>query len=96
MQDGLLGTTIAMLYLFSVLCLVFHFANGLWTAAITWGLTVSTGAQRRWGQVCAAIGVALAIAGVSAVIGFVTLDPEEARQVEDQLAGQATQPAATH
>jgi hypothetical protein len=30
------------------------------------------------------------------VIGFVTLDPEEARQVEDQLAGQATQPAATH
>lgn len=96
MQDGLLGTTIAMLYLVSVLCLVFHFANGLWTAAITWGLTVSTGAQRRWGQVCAAIGVALAIAGVSAVIGFVTLDPEEARQVEDQLAGQATQPAATH
>ena len=37
MQDGLLGGTIALLYLFSVLCLVFHFANGLWTAAITWG-----------------------------------------------------------
>jgi len=96
MQDGLLGSTIAILYLFCVLGLIFHFANGLWTAAITWGLTISTGAQRRWGQVCVAIGVALAIAGITAVIGFVTLDPEDAREVENHLVGQAAQPAASH
>jgi len=85
MQDGLLGGTIAILYLICVLSLVFHFANGLWTAGITWGLTVSAGAQRRWGQVCAAIGVALALAGVTAVGGFMTLDPEKAQAVEERL-----------
>lgn len=30
----------------------YHLANGFWTAAITWGLTVSRQAQRRWGLVC--------------------------------------------
>jgi len=85
MQDGLLGGTIAILYLVCVLALVFHFANGLWTAGITWGLTVSAGAQKRWGQVCAAVGVALALAGVTAVGGFMTLDPEKAQVIEDRL-----------
>ena len=33
----------------------FHLANGLWTAAITWGLTISAGSQRRWGYVCSAV-----------------------------------------
>ena len=63
-------------YLVSVLALVFHFANGLWTAAITWGLTVSEPAQRRWGWVCAAVGLGLAGLGAAAVLGFWTLDPE--------------------
>jgi succinate dehydrogenase cytochrome b subunit len=30
----------------------FHLANGFWTAAITWGLTVSSASQYRWGVVC--------------------------------------------
>lgn len=85
MQDGLLGGTVAILYLLCVLALVFHFANGLWTAGITWGLTVSAAAQRRWGQVCAAIGIALALAGVTAVGGFMTLDPAKAQKVEDRM-----------
>lgn len=86
LQDGALGGTVAIIYLFCVLALVYHFANGLWTAAITWGLTISTGAQRRWGQVCTAIGIGLAIAATAAVVGFATLDPDEARAVEDRLA----------
>ncbi len=66
----------------SVLLLVFHFANGLWTAGITWGLTISVGAQRRWGYVCAAIGLALGLATVTAIVGFATLDIEQARVIE--------------
>ena len=73
---------IPIFYLVSVLALVFHFANGLWTAAITWGLTVSTGAQRRWGWVCAAVGVGLSVMGVVSVVGFATLDVEQARAIE--------------
>jgi succinate dehydrogenase / fumarate reductase cytochrome b subunit len=85
LQSGSIGLLLAVLYLIAVLGLVYHFANGLWTAAITWGLTVSVPAQRRWGYVCAAIGVGLAAAAVSAIAGFATLDPKAAREVERAL-----------
>jgi len=89
LQKGSAGLWMAAFYLLCVLALVFHFANGLWTAAITWGVTVSVGAQRRWGQVCAALGLGLAGAAVAAVFGFATLDPEKAREIENQYqAGQ--------
>jgi succinate dehydrogenase / fumarate reductase cytochrome b subunit len=89
LQKGSAGLWMAAFYLLCVLALVFHFANGLWTAAITWGVTVSVGAQRRWGQVCAALGLGLAGAAVAAVFGFATLDPEKARAIEIQYqAGQ--------
>ncbi len=76
-------------YLVSVLLLVFHFANGIWTAAITWGLTISVGAQRRWGHVCAAIGIALGLATTAAVVGFATLDIEQARVIEGLIRSSA-------
>ncbi|MDZ4753828.1 MAG: succinate dehydrogenase [Phycisphaerae bacterium] len=85
LQDGSAGLLIAAFYLVCVLALVFHFANGLWTAAITWGLTVSVQAQRRWGYVCAAVGLGLAGAGVAAVVGFSTLDVERAKDVEQRM-----------
>jgi succinate dehydrogenase / fumarate reductase, cytochrome b subunit len=42
-------------YPLGVLASCFHLANGFWTAAISWGLTVSAKAQQRWGWVCAGI-----------------------------------------
>jgi succinate dehydrogenase / fumarate reductase cytochrome b subunit len=84
-QNGTTGLLVALLYLVSVLAIVFHFANGLWTAAITWGLTISVQAQRRWGYVCTAIGIGLSAAAVTAVFGFATLDIEKAKAVEQQL-----------
>lgn len=82
LQEGSLGLALAFIYLVCVLALVFHFANGLWTAAITWGLTVSSTAQRRWGAICVGIGVGLSVASIAAVIGFGRLDVEKARAVE--------------
>jgi succinate dehydrogenase / fumarate reductase cytochrome b subunit len=81
------GFIVSLFYFVGVSALVFHFANGLWTAAITWGLTVSARAQQRWGVVCAALGIALMGMGWSAVIGYATLDPDTARQVEASIAG---------
>ena len=86
-QNGAWGWFASLFYLVCVLALVFHFANGLWTAAITWGLTLSVQAQRRWGVVCAALGVALGAATVMAVIGFSTLDIDQARDVEQAIKG---------
>ncbi len=53
-------------YLVGVLACVYHLANGLWTAGITWGLWISPHAQERASKLCLAIGVALALVGVSA------------------------------
>lgn len=51
-------------YLIGLLATVYHFANGMWTAAITWGMTLTPASQRRWGWCCLALGVILAVAGV--------------------------------
>jgi succinate dehydrogenase / fumarate reductase cytochrome b subunit len=57
-----------IVYPIGVLASCYHLANGLWTAGITWGLTISAGAQRRWGYICAAIGVVLSVLGFLALI----------------------------
>ncbi|GIK20563.1 MAG: succinate dehydrogenase [Leptolyngbya sp. PLA2] len=82
------GLAVAAFYMFGVTALVFHFANGLWTAAITWGITISAQAQKRWGMVCLAIGAGLMALAWSAVVGFATLDPREARLVEEEVLRQ--------
>ncbi len=76
----------AVLYLGGVTALVYHFANGLWTWAITWGITITPTAQKRWGYACAMLGVALTGAGVAAYVGFVTLDIEAAQQTELRMS----------
>jgi len=51
-----------------ILAACYHLANGLWTAAISWGLTVSAGGQRRWGLVCAGIFVVTFGLGMTALL----------------------------
>lgn len=97
LQGGVLPYFNAAFYLVCVLALVFHFANGLWTAAITWGLTISKQAQQRWGVVCTAIGVALAAAGTTAIVGFTTLDASSAAEIENKMQAEVavlSEPAA--
>jgi succinate dehydrogenase / fumarate reductase cytochrome b subunit len=44
-----------VVYPIGILASCYHLANGFWTAAITWGLTISASAQKRWGLVCAGL-----------------------------------------
>ena len=85
--DGLTagGIVVSIFYMLGVSLLVFHFANGLWTAAITWGITITARAQRTWGYACLGLGTGLMLAAWAAVIGFATLDYSEARQAEEHL-----------
>ncbi len=77
-----LGLLVSVFYFLGVSALVFHFANGLWTAGITWGLTVSRGSQKRWGYVCAGLGAGLMAMAWVSVIGFATLDYDRALDAE--------------
>ncbi len=82
------GLVVSVFYFVGVTSAVYHFANGLWTIAITWGLTVSIPAQRRWGRVCTVIGALLMLMAWGAVGGFLLTDPDRARQIELEMGGQ--------
>lgn len=82
------GVLVSLLYFVGVTSLVFHFANGLWTAAITWGITISEQAQRRWGYACAAVGVGLMGMAWGALGRFVFLDPHDALVIEKAIAAE--------
>lgn len=63
---------VAPFYFVGILCAVYHFANGIWTALITWGVTIRPASQRVSGYICATIGILLGAVGLGALGGFVT------------------------
>ncbi|MHA7812242.1 MAG: succinate dehydrogenase/fumarate reductase transmembrane subunit [Phycisphaerales bacterium] len=91
-----MGFAVSAFYFIGVTALVFHFANGLWTAAITWGFTISRAAQKRWGYVCAGLGAGLMLMAWASVVGFATLDYDQARAVEEAMLSGETHPADHH
>lgn len=86
------GVVVSAFYFVGISASVFHFANGLWTSAITWGLTVSAKAQRRWGVACAALGVGLMGAAWASLAGFLITDVQEARVIEERAAAKYGSP----
>ena len=79
------GILVSLFYFVGVTASVYHLANGFWTSAITWGLTISESAQRRWGYVCAGLGAGLMLMAWSSLIGFLLLDVNDARAIEADL-----------
>jgi len=76
------GMAVSLFYFVGITACVYHFANGLWTAAISWGLTVTESAQRRWGYICTGFEAAMMLLAWAELIGFLTIDVEDAQQVE--------------
>ncbi|NDC52891.1 MAG: succinate dehydrogenase [Planctomycetia bacterium] len=76
---------VSLVYAVGVLSAVFHFANGLWTLGITWGLWTSPAAMRRASWVSVAVGLLLGAAGLGAVAGMQRVDIEQARVIENRM-----------
>lgn len=74
---------VLVVYVIGVGSVIFHWANGLWTAAISWGITITPAAQRRWGYICAAIGIVLSIFAAGAIVGSLQYEitPEQRAQI---------------
>lgn len=84
-MDGWIWPTF---YFVGVMATVYHLANGLWTAGITWGLWISPEAQRRATKLCTAIGIFLALLGAGAWWAAIAPDEEQilrAREIENEM-----------
>ena len=68
---------VILIYPIFILASCYHLAYGFWQAAITWGLTISSAAQRRWGMACAGLFVLTFVAGMIALIAGAKLDWEK-------------------
>jgi len=69
---------IAPVYFIGVAACVYHLANGIWTALITWGITIKPRSQQVAGYFCAAFGVVVFLLGTGALSGFRTFDVDKA------------------
>jgi succinate dehydrogenase / fumarate reductase cytochrome b subunit len=65
-----------LIYPIGILASCFHLANGFWTAGITWGLTVSSQAIRRWGAVCILLFFLTFGCGMTALVALVRMGPQ--------------------
>lgn len=70
MVDEFKNPAIVLFYIVGILSICFHFANGIATFCMTWGITVSPGSQKLVGLASAGVGVALAGMAINSIFGF--------------------------
>lgn len=58
-------------YIVGIISAIFHFANGLWSFAVSWGLTVSPKSQKIMTYFTLIVFVLLSYIGISAIFAFV-------------------------
>ena len=70
-SQALTNTVVIVLYVLGLLATFAHFANGLWSLLISWGITIGARAQRSAAYVCLVVFVILAVVGLNALRAFI-------------------------
>ena len=71
MADIVANPISLVLYIIAIIATSFHFANGLWSFAVTWGITVSPRSQRIFTYASMVVFLIISYIGVSAILAFV-------------------------
>jgi succinate dehydrogenase / fumarate reductase cytochrome b subunit len=58
-------------YVIAMIAICWHFSYGVWLFAAKWGITPGEKSRRRFGYVCAVLGVLLAVIGIASIYAFV-------------------------
>jgi succinate dehydrogenase / fumarate reductase cytochrome b subunit len=69
-QAHLANPFILVFYIIGVIATTFHFTNGLWGAAITWGFSVSPRSQAITGKIAYSFFFVLSVVGVATLFSF--------------------------
>ncbi|GEN85553.1 succinate dehydrogenase cytochrome b558 subunit [Oceanobacillus sp. FSL W8-0428] len=71
LMEGILSSTpMFWFYVVGVLSAVFHFANGLWSFLVTWGITQTPKSQRISTYVCLIVFLAVGYLGIRSLLAF--------------------------
>jgi succinate dehydrogenase / fumarate reductase cytochrome b subunit len=85
-------------YIIAMIAVCWHFSYGIWLFAAKWGITPGNKARKRFGYVCAALGIVLAGLGLASIYAFVGPDyknaPEDVAPTTGRLALPAIAPYA--
>jgi succinate dehydrogenase / fumarate reductase cytochrome b subunit len=70
-QQELANPWMLAVYVIAMIAICWHFSYGVWLFAAKWGITPGKTARKRFGYVCAALGVVLAGVGMAGIWAFV-------------------------
>lgn len=70
MENIVAGPAAFWLYVVSIVAITFHFANGLWSFLVTWGITQSRRSQRAATYASIVLFLATAYLGIRAIVRF--------------------------
>src|ERR1700722_17164307 len=70
-QHELANPLMLAVYVIAMIAICWHFSYGIWLFAAKWGITPGETARRRFGYVCAAFGVVIAVMGLASIWAFV-------------------------
>ncbi len=62
-------------YVIAMIATTWHFAYGIWLFAAKWGITPGEKARKKFGYVCALVGIALCLMGLASIYGIVSAPP---------------------
>ncbi len=70
-QQELANPWMLAFYIIAMIAICWHFSYGVWLFAAKWGITPGKVARKRFGYVCVAIGLVLAVIGLAGIYAFV-------------------------
>ncbi|CAM3820516.1 succinate dehydrogenase cytochrome b558 subunit [Alkalicoccus chagannorensis] len=71
MEDIVANPAALIAYIIGITATTFHFANGLWSFAVTWGITVTPRSQQIATYVSIGVFAALTFVGIRSILAFV-------------------------
>ena len=70
-QHELSNPFMVAVYVIAMIAVCWHFAYGIWLFAAKWGITPGNVARRRFGYICALLGIVLAAMGIASIYAFI-------------------------
>ena len=74
-QHELSNPWMLAIYVIAMIATCWHFSYGVWLFAAKWGITPGDKARKKFGYVCAAVGIVLCLMGLASIYAVVSAPP---------------------